>query len=145
MGLSTNIQNDLRQAMKDKDAEKVRALRMLASAVKNEEIGKRPAVLEEADVIAVIRREIKKLKDAIEQFKQVKREDLIKSYQAEADIFGKYLPVEMSEEEIRAIIRKKLSESADKSFGAVMKAVMQELKGRAEGGVISRIVKEELA
>ena len=142
MGLSTNIQNDLRRAMKDKNAERVRALRMLASAVKNEEIGKRPVVLEESDVIAVIRREIKKLKDAIGQFRQVKREDLIKSYQAEADIFEEYLPAEMPEEDIRAMVKKKLSESPDKSFGVVMKMVMQELKGRAEGGVVSRIVKE---
>ena len=144
MTLIETIQSDLKEAMKAKEEKITSALRMLIAAIKNEEINKRPAVLEEAEIFGVIKKEIKKLNDAIEQFKQGGREDLAGSYGEEASILKKYLPAELGEDEIRKIVKAKVAEASDKNFGVVMKAVMQELKGKAEGGIISRILKEEL-
>ena len=144
MALLETIQSDLKEAMKAKEEKKTSTLRMLIAAVKNEEISKRPAVLEEADIAAVVKREIKKLNDALEQFRQGGREDLVASYKEEAEILKKYLPAELGEDEIRKIIKAEVVESSDKNFGVVMKAVMQELKGKADGTLVGKIVKEIL-
>jgi uncharacterized protein YqeY len=145
MKLSEIIQNDLKLAIKNRNEKETSAIRMLVAAVKNEEIAKRPKVLEETDVAAVIKREIKKLKDGIEQFRQGGRADLAESYEMEIKILGKYLPEEAGEDEIRKVVKAKLAEADDKNFGVVMKQVMAELKGKADGALVSRIVKEELS
>lgn len=142
--LLEKIQEDLKSAMKDKREKELGAIRMLIAAVKNEEIAKRPKALEEADVAAVIKREIKKLKDGAEQFRQGGREDLAAQYEEEMKILGKYLPEEIGEEGIRRIVKAKLAEATDKNFGVIMKQVMAELKGKADGALVSKIVKEEL-
>lgn len=142
--LLETIQSDITKALKDKDKEKLKALRMLAAAIKNEEIDKRPKELEEADVLNVIKREVKKLKDAIGEFKKGGREDLAQEYGDEAEVLDKYLPEQLSEEEIRKVVREKIAASDEINFGAIMKDAMAELKGEADGGLVSRIVKEEL-
>ncbi len=140
--LLDKIQEDLKSAMKDRNEKELSAVRMLVAAIKNEEISKRPKVLEEADAEAVIKREIKKLKDGIEQFRAGGREDLAAQYEEEIKILGKYLPEEAGEEEVRRIAEEKFAAAGKKDFGSVMKAVMAELKGRAGGALVSRVVKE---
>lgn len=142
--LLEKIQEDLKAAMKIKNEKELSAVRMLIAAVKNEEIGKRPKALEEADVVAVIKREIKKLQDGVEQFRQGGREELAAQYEEEIKILRKYLPAEVGEGEVRKAVKKVAENAADKNFGAVMKAAMAELKGRADGALVSKIVKEEL-
>ncbi|MBU1179969.1 GatB/YqeY domain-containing protein [Patescibacteria group bacterium] len=144
MQLLETIQSDIIQAMKARDEKKLKALRMLSAAIKNEEIEKRPQELEEADILNVIRREVKKLNDAILQFKEGGREDLVKEYEEEAEILKQYTPKEMPEEEVRKVVQEKVSASEDKNFGNIMKGVMAELKGQADGGTVSRIVREEM-
>lgn len=154
MQLLENIQNDLKSAMKDKKEKELSAIRMLVAAVKNEEINKRPKALEDADVAAVIKREIKKLKDAVEQFAS-NRSDLAAQYEEEIKFLGKYLPEEIGEDEVRRVVKAVAEKAADplspeaskgqgKNFGAVMKAAMAELKGKADGALVSKVVKEEL-
>lgn len=143
--LLEKIQDDLKSAIKNKKEKELSALRMLVAAVKNEEIAKRPKSLEDADVAAVTKREIKKLKDGIEQFRQGGREDLAAQYDEEAKILGKYLPEEAGEDEVRRVVKSVAEKATDKNFGAVMKSVMAELKGKADGSLVSRIVKEELS
>lgn len=142
--LLEKIQSDLKSALKDKKEKELSTVRMLLAAVKNEEIAKRPNSLTEADISSVIKREIKKLKDGAEQFKAGGREDLASAYEAEMSILAKYLPEEMSGEKLREIVAAKIAASADKNFGAIMKAVMAEAKGQADGALVSKIVKEEL-
>lgn len=144
MMLSEKIQNDLKSAMKDKKEKELGAIRMLVAAIKNEEIAKRPGVMEEADVLAVIKREIKKLKDAIEQFVAGGRAELAAQYEGEIKVLSKYLPAEIGEEEVRKVVKEKILAAEDKSFGLIMKAAMAELKGAADGATVSRVVKEEL-
>jgi len=143
--LLDKIQADLSIAMKERDVNRLKALRMLFAAIKNEEIKKRPESLEEVDVPRIVKSEVKKLKDAIEQFRSGGREDLVKEYEEDAVVLGRYMPEEMSEEEVRKVVKEKVATSGDKNFGLIMKEVMTELKGQADGGLVSRIVKEELS
>lgn len=143
--LLEKIQEDLKSAMKEKKEKELGAIRMLVAAVKNEEIAKRPKTLEEADVVVVVKREIKKLKDGAEQFRQGGREELALQYEEEIKFLGKYLPAEAGEEEVRKVVKNVVEKATDRNFGTVMKAVMAELKGRADGALVSRIVKEELS
>lgn len=144
MSLLETIQADSIIALKEKKEKELRALRMLVAAIKNEEISKRPETLKEDDVISVVKREVKKLGDAVKDFIAGGREDLSEQYQEEAEILKKYLPEELGEDVIREIVKKKVVSSEDKNFGKIMKEVMVEIKGQADGGTISRIVKEEL-
>jgi hypothetical protein len=142
--LLEKIQEDLKMAMKNRDEKELSAVRMLVAAVKNEEIAKRPKALVDADVAAVVKREIKKLKDAVEQFAAGGRSDLMAQYEGEIKILGKYLPEEIGEEEVWRVVKAVAEKATDRNFGAVMKAVMAELKGRADGALVSRLVKESL-
>ncbi len=143
--LLENIQNDLKVAMKSKNEKELSAIRMLVAAIKNEEINKRPKTLEEADVAAVIKREIKKLKDAVEQFTAPHGGELAAQYEEEIIFLGKYLPEEIGEDEVRRIVKSVAEKAIDRNFGAMMKAVMAELKGKADGSLVSKVVKEELS
>ena len=143
--LLEKIQADLSRAMKEKDVNRLKALRMLFAAIKNEEIKKRPESLEESDIQRIVKSEVKKLKDAVEQFRSGQREDLVKEYEEDMGVLVQYMPEEMSEEEVRRSVKEKVAISDDKNFGLIMKEVMTELKGQADGGLVSRIVKEELS
>lgn len=145
MTLQEKIQANLTEAQKAKDEEKTTILRSLNAAIKNEEIAKRPEELKEEDVLTVLKREVKKLNDAIVEFEKAGRGDLKEQYKKEAEVLKEYLPEEMSEEEIRKIVKEKVSASEDDNFGKIMKEVMAETKGQADGGTVSRIVKEELS
>ena len=82
--LLEKIQADLSRAMKEKDVNRLKALRMLFAAIKNEEIKKRPESLEESDIQRIVKSEVKKLKDAVEQFRSGQREDLVKEYEEDS-------------------------------------------------------------
>ncbi|MFH1193713.1 MAG: GatB/YqeY domain-containing protein [bacterium] len=144
MELLDKIQSDLTSAMKSKSEKELGSLRILVAAVKNEEISKRPKALEEADIASVIKREVKKLKDGAEQFRGGGRNDLAEQYEEEIKILAKYLPEEAGEDEIRKAAKEKIAEATDKNFGLIMKQVMVEFKGKADGSLVSKIVKEEL-
>src|SRR3989344_266872 len=109
MELLEKIQNDLTSAIKSKNEKETSALRMLIAAIKNEEISKRPEPLKEEDVLRVVKSETKKLADAVEQFTAGGRQDLIEQYKAEMEILKKYLPEQISEEEVKRIVTEVLS------------------------------------
>jgi len=144
--LLLQINNDLKSAMKEKKELELRSLRMLSSAIKNEEISKRPNELTEEDILGVVKREIKKIKDAIVDFESGDRSDLADQYKEELAVLSKYVPEQLSEEDIRSVVKEVVLNAEDKNFGLIMKAVMTALKekGDADGGLVSRIVKEEL-
>jgi uncharacterized protein len=141
----SKIENDLKDAMRARDQEILGTLRMLVAAVKNKkiEIGRD---LNEEEVIAALKSEVKKRKDSIESYKSGNREDLAEKEQAEIEILSKYLPEQMGDEEVKAAVKKVAEEmNATKAdFGKVMGKVIAELKGKADGAQVSRIVKEIL-
>jgi uncharacterized protein len=141
----SKIENDLKDAMRARDQEVLGTLRMLVAAVKDKkiEIGRD---LNEEEVLAALKSEVKKRKDSIESYKAGNREDLAEKEQAEIEILSKYLPEQMGDEEVRAAVKKVAEEmNATKAdFGKVMGKVIAELKGKADGAQVSRIVKEIL-
>ena len=134
--------------MKGKEAERLSTLRMLLAALKNKKIElKQEDDLSDEQAIQIIKSEIKKRKDSIIAYKDGGREDLAKKEQLELEILSKYMPEQMSEEDVFKAVTKVVVGLGDVSpadFGRVMGAAMKELKGQADGTVVSDAVKKVL-
>lgn len=145
------IESDLKSALKTGDREKAGVLRFLISAVKNHQIElkkKDQEFLSDEDIITVIRRQVKQRKDSIDGYKQGGRSDLAEKEKKELEILDKYLPLQMSEEEVRKVVDQKAEELgvSDKSgFGKLMGAVMKELQGKTDGNVVKKQVEEKFS
>jgi len=151
MSIATEIKEQLKEAMKAKDTNKLTVLRGLISAFTNELVatGKTPQdeVTDELAMI-VLKRASNQRKDAIEQFEKGGREDLVSKEKAELEIIKTYLPKMMDEEKVREIVTKKKEELgiSDKSgMGQLMGAVIKEAQGQADGSVVKKIVDEVLS
>lgn len=151
MAIQEQIMADLKQAMKHKEQDRLRVLRSLKSKLVEREISERKggeATLTDDQAVEVLMKAAKQRKESIGQFREGDRPDLVANEQKELDIIESYLPKMLSEQEIRDIAKQKINalgagNMAD--MGKVMGELMQELKGRAEGSVISKVVKEELS
>jgi hypothetical protein len=140
------ITNDLTTAMKDKDTFKTSVLRMLKSALKNEEINKKSPLTDE-EVLIVIKKQVKTRKDSKAEYEGYNRLDLAENLQKEIDILSNYLPPELSEEEITKIVDDVINElnpDGIKGMGLVIKAISTKYGTRADMGLVSKIVKEKL-
>lgn len=141
------IKEDLSIALKQKKEPNISVLRMVISAVLNKEIERRGTSedpkLNDEELEAVIFSEIKKRRDSVESFEKGGRADLVVKEKAEIDILMGYMPEEMTEEEIRKIVKEIVENHKD--MGSVMKEVVPKTKGRANGSLVARIVKEELS
>lgn len=146
MSLQEKIIGEIKEAMKAGAAEKLSVLRLLNSAMKNKAIEKgKDAVLTDEEAMQVIAKEAKKRKESILAFEQGGRPELAEGEKKELAMLEAYLPKQMSREEASSEVDKVLAGLADKSnVGLVMKAVMQEMKGRADGKTVSELVKEKL-
>ncbi|HLR25240.1 MAG TPA: GatB/YqeY domain-containing protein [Fodinibius sp.] len=151
MALKDQIMADLKQAMKAKEQKKLQVLRSLKAKLLEREISEREggeASLSDEQTIEVLMKAAKQRKESIEQFEKGGREDLVQSEKAELEIINSYLPEMLSEEEVREVARKKIEQTGAENMadmGRVMGAMMQELKGKAEGSLVSKVVKEELS
>ena len=147
MSLQQKIIDDIKVAMKTKEANRLGLLRMLNASLKNKAIEKgKDAILSDEEAMQVLNKEAKKRKEAIDLFEKGGRPELAAKEKNELTLIEGYLPKQMSKEETQAMVEKVLAGLADKSnAGLVMKAVMQELKGKADGKLISEIVKEKLS
>lgn len=147
MSLIEKIKAEVKEAMKQKDTVKLSTLRMLNSAIKNTAIDKRKETLDDSEVIEVVSRAVKQHKDSIENYKNANREELVEQEQKELNILMEYMPEQMSEDEIRKIAADSIAEIGEVSvadFGKVMGQIMSKVKGKADGNIVTRIVKEEL-
>lgn len=147
MTLEEKIEVDLKEALKARDAIRVSTLRMLKAGTKNLAIEKRVEKLEDKDVLSVISKQIKQHRDSIEGFTKGGRQDLVDKEKAELAILEAYMPKQLPPEQLRAIIKSTIEKVGAKSkadMGKVMKAVMEEVKGQADGKLVSQIVSEEL-
>lgn len=146
MSLLDTLNNDLKEAMKAKDMDKLSVLRMVITDIKNTKIQKMHDLSDE-EVLEVISRQIKQRNDAIEQFKQGGRDDLAQKEEKEKTLLTPYLPAQMTEEEINAIIEKAVAESGASGaadFGNVAKLVMPQVKGKADSKQVSDLIKAKL-
>ena len=145
--LKEKLQQEMKDALKSGNSQKRTLLGMVLSAVKNKEIEKR-SELNDDDVVAVIASEIKKRKDATEQYEKGGRPELAEGERKEAEMLMIYMPEQMSEDDVRAEVKKTISEIGAKDMkemGKVIGAVMVKVKGKADGQMVSRMVKEELS
>src|SRR5260221_5856878 len=147
--LKQTLRDQLTQAMKNRDELQKSVLRMLLSAVTYYEINKGGAGYEatDEDVLVVIDRQVKQRKDSIEQFEKAGRQELADKEKAEMAILQKYLPEQMSEDDARMIIKETITSLGNVSMpdiGKVMGAIMPKVKGKADGGLVGKIVREEL-
>ena len=149
MGLRERLDADLKAAMKQKDELKLSVVRMLKSAVRYREVeGEKAVTLDEAGILQVVATEIKRRRDSVEQYRAGKREDLARKEEAEIAILQGYLPAQLSEAELRAKVDEvvaRVGAKGPKDMGAVMKALLPEVQGRAEGKAVSDLVKQRLA
>lgn len=162
MSLREKISQDFKIAFKAKENLRVSVLRMLSSGLKNKEMDKRAKLAKEGlaeaelmdkmqltdeEVLAAIGTEIKRRRDAISQFKDGGRPEMAAQEEAELAILAAYLPEQMNEDEIRRLARESIKEAAAAGaadFGKVMRVLMFKVKGKADGGIVNKIVKEEL-
>jgi uncharacterized protein YqeY len=147
MALKEQLDADLKSAMRDKDVLKLSVVRMLKSAVKYREI-ELMKPLDDVGVLAVIASEVKRRRDSVEQYKAGNRQDLADKEEAEIKILQAWLPQQLGEDELRAKVDeaiKKTGAQGPKDMGAVMKALLPEVQGKAEGKAVSDMVKARLA
>lgn len=146
MALIKEIDQAFLVAMKEKREPDLSVLRMLRAALKNKAIELKKE-LDDNELISVIKSEIKKRKESIETYSSAGRQDLAERESSEMKVLEKYLPAQLSEDDILAKVEEVLSEASDEeksNFGVVMKKVMAATQGAADGSVVSRIVKEVL-
>jgi hypothetical protein len=145
--MKDRLRSELHQALKNKDSLRAGTIRMMIAALTNKE-KERGKPVDEQEAYKVFYSMLRKSEDAINQYQKAKREDLAKKESAEMEIIKEFLPQQLSEEEIRQeaqIVIAEVGAEDMKSMGKVMGILTKKLAGRAQGGVISKIVKEELS
>jgi len=147
MSLKDKLTEDLKQAMRQRDEQRRSTLRLVMAAIKNAEIEKRRE-LEEGELLAIIAKEAKQRHESIAQFERGGRQDLADREEAELQILLAYLPEQLSREDIEAQARQIIEEvgaTSPAQMGQVMRRLMPLMQGKADGKLVSQVVKELLA
>lgn len=148
MSLKEQIQKDLIENMKAKNEAAVGSIRMLKTAIMKFETAGEAKVATDEEIIQLVNKEIKQRKDSIEQFEKGNRPELAAKEKAEMAFLEKYMPAQMSEDEIKAIIKDAMTATGATTkadMGKVMGAIMPKVKGKADGGLVNRLVMSMLA
>jgi hypothetical protein len=149
MALKEQLRGDMIAALKSKDELRLGTLRMALSAITNEEVsGKSARELSDDEVLKVLAREAKKRREAAEAFDGAGRAELADKERAEGEVLTAYLPQQLGDEEIAAIVRAAIAETGaagPQAMGQVMKVVTPQVAGRAEGGRVAAEVRQQLA
>jgi uncharacterized protein YqeY len=146
MSLKERLLEDMKIAMRDKDTIKKNAVQMVRAAVLQVEKDNKVS-LDDDGVLEIIAKEVKKRRDSLSEFEKSGREDLIGTIKSEIEILLQYLPQQLTEEELEAIVRQAVKDtgaSSPRDLGKIMQAVMPQVKGRADGKVINEIAKRIL-
>jgi uncharacterized protein YqeY len=149
MSLKEKLQNDLTDAMRARDEIRSSTIRMILTSIKNEEVaGKEARELNDSEIITVLSREAKKRREAAEAFDQAGAKDRADQERAEGVVIGEYLPKQLTEDEIKSLIAAAMAEtgaSTPAQMGLVMKSLQPKIAGKADGGLVSSLVKAALA
>lgn len=147
MSLSEQLQADMKTAMRDGDAHRRDTLRMALAAVQNAAKDKRDELTDE-EALAVLTKQVKSRRESIKAYEDAGRDDLAARERAEIDVLAPYLPEQLSEDELRALVEEAIAStgaSSPKDMGRVMGALMPGTKGRADGKLVSSLVNQALA
>lgn len=146
MALLDTINNDMKNYMKEKDSFSLGVVRMVKGAIQLESISKKKELTDE-EIISVISKQIKMRKDSIVEFEKGNRQDLVEQNKKEIEILNKYMPEQLSMEEINKIIDEAfllIKPTSSKEQGLIMKEITPKLKGRADMSLVSGIIKDRL-
>lgn len=147
MNLLEQINNDMKQAMKNKEKDRLSVIRMLKASLQNEAL-KFGRDLTEEEELTVLTREVKQRKDSLHEFEKAGREDLVEKIRTELNHIEMYMPEQLSEEEISEIVQQAIlntGATSKKEMGKVMAAVMPKVKGRADGSLVNKLVQQHLS
>lgn len=151
MSLRNNIDEDYKKAIKNKEQDKINALRLIKSAIKDKDISSRSSeskeVISDTEILTLLISLIKQRKDSIEQFQKANRDDLVKNEQSEIDVINQYLPNQKTEEETEIIIDNLIKANNLenlKDMGKLMGFVKKDYPGEVDMGLVSRIAKSKL-
>lgn len=145
--MKNRILEDLKLAMKAQDKEKLSVVRMVKGAIQVEELNKKHE-LSDDEVIAIISKQIKSRKEAIVEFQKANRTDLVEQNEKEIEILNTYMPEQLSEEEVNKIIDEafaKINPTSERDMGKIIGSISPILKGKADMGNVSKIIKERLS
>jgi len=148
MSLFQQLNENMKQAMRNKDKEQLSVIRMVKASLQNEAIKQGVETLSEEDELTVLSRELKQRNDSLKEFKDAQREDLVKKVEKEINILQPYLPAQLSDEELESIIKdaiKEVNATSKKDFGKVMQKVMPNVKGKADGSSVQKLVQKYLS
>lgn len=137
----------MKQAMKEKDKTRLSVIRMLRAALQNEAINQGVDTLSEDDEVMILSRQVKQINESLTEFKSAGRDDLVEKSEQELAILEQYLPEQLTEEEIEEIVKKAIESTgatSKKEFGKVMGAVMPQVKGKADGSQVQKLVQQLL-
>lgn len=146
MSLKNKLMEDMKISMKNKDTLRKNTITMIRASIKQKEVDER-IELDDKDIIDIISKQLKEKKNVIEEFEKGGRQDLVEQTEKEIQILLEYLPEQLTEEEIEEIVKEVIEEVDAKSvkdMGIIMKNVMPKIKGRADGGVVNKIVRKYL-
>ncbi len=143
MSLRTQLTDQLKDAMRARDAQALNALRYLLSLIKNVEIDTKKELTDE-EIISQLQKEVKRRRDAIDQFKTAGRQDLVDTEELQLTFLMKFLPKQLTKEEIEVEVRALVAALSQKDMSTAMREIMPKFKGRADGKMVSEIVKSML-
>jgi uncharacterized protein YqeY len=144
--LLSTLNDDMKQAMKAKEKDVLQVIRMIKASLQNEQIKLGRELTEEED-LTILAREMKQRRDSLAEFEKAHRDDLVEKVKIEIAIVERYLPAQLTEDEIRQIVLQAIEQTnatSSQSFGPVMGLVMPQVKGKADGALVNAVVKELL-
>lgn len=147
MSLKVKILDDLKASLKAQNKKRLRALRMLQSAIKNKEIELRPEAIKDEEVLSVIKKQAKQVQESLEAYQKADYKDQVQEEEYNLTVLSEYLPENLSVEKIQVIVKEAIQESkasSMKDMGAVMKLAVAKSQGAADGKILSQMVREEL-
>ncbi len=147
MNFLDRLNHDLKEAMRSKDKVRLSVIRMVKGAMQNEAIQFKKDMLTEDEALTVLLREVKQRKDSLQEFEKANRQDLAAKLQEELQILDEYMPEQLSEDELRKIVSQAIEETgatSKKDIGKVMSCVLPKVKGKADGGIVNKIVQQLL-
>ena len=145
--LKKRITDDMKSAMKAKDKQALKAVRMILEAIKQKEIDER-IELDDAQVMTVIQKMVKQRKDSISQFSDAGRTDLVEIEEAELETINNYMPEQLSDEEVASVVDKAINDSGAnsmKDMGKLMGMLKSQLQGKADMSLVSQLIKSRLS
>lgn len=148
MTLLETLNQDMKQAMKNKDKITLSVIRMVKASIQNETIKLGKDSLSEDEEMTILSREVKQRKDSLQEFKSAGRDDLVQQLETELDILQTYMPRQLTNEELEAIVQLTIEEvnaTSKKDMGKVMSAIMPKVKGKADGSQINKLVQKQLS